>query len=378
MGANASFQEGYPSFTGSPSKLQSFSRMTQSYTISDGDFTKDRRKKTSKFATLRKKLTRARRHSKSLDYGKSLRDLVSAWPTRDLACLVHQYESLAAMKELSLTTNLSRCVASNYAQDLSHLYDFKYCTDIDLVFRGVCFPCHSALLCARSPFFKDMLSRHHSTYPQILIKFRTHGVDISLFSALLRFLYSGHINYEELNSESRVILAKLATELGMPNALHQDLRKLLDTGDYSDAVLVFTSEPDLNESLSSEAGSLEGLSRTNLELPCHKAVLAARSPFFRNLLLRRAHGEEDDSLPTRIVLDESVIPRRYAQVLLTALYLDTVDMSLIMRGSASMCSLSEVQAIVAGKAQMTIVDEAMEIYQIGQFLDVPAISQGIL
>lgn len=47
----------------------------------------------------------------------------------------------------------------------------------------------------------------------------------------------------------------------------------------------------------------------------------------------------------RIVLDESVIPKRYARVLLHAIYLDTVDLSLILRGSgcgSSAGSLSEV------------------------------------
>ncbi|WAR20178.1 BTBD7-like protein [Mya arenaria] len=382
MGTNASFPEATQSCAGSPTKLQGLSRLTQSYTVSDSDLSnRDKKKKTSKFATLRKKLTRARRHSKSLDYGKAMRDLVSSWSTHDLASLVQQYESLASLKELCISSNIARSAASTYAQDLSHLYDFKYCTDIEIVYKGVCFPAHRALLCARSPFFRDILSRHHDTYPRVPIKLRTPGVDVVLFSALLHYLYSDSINFEELSENSRVVLTKLATELGMPNPLYQDLRNLLESGDYSDSVLVFTSEPDMNESFSSETGSSEGLSRANLELQCHRAVLAARSPFFRNLLIRRAQCGEDNvdhsqNFCTRIVLDESVIPRRYARVLLHALYLDTVDLSLIMRGSASVCSLSEVQAIVAGRGQMTAVDEAMEIYQIGQFLDIPAISQG--
>lgn len=47
----------------------------------------------------------------------------------------------------------------------------------------------------------------------------------------------------------------------------------------------------------------------------------------------------------RIVLDEFVIPKRYARVLLHAIYLDTVDLSLILRGSGcagSSGSLGEV------------------------------------
>lgn len=382
MGANVSYPEGSQSCTGSPSKLQSFSRLAHSYAVSDSDLAgKDKKKKASKFATLRKKLIRVRRHSRSCDYGRALRELISTWSVRDLSALIHEYEALISMKELAISTNLARPPANTYRHDLSHLYDFKFCTDIDLIYKGVCFPAHRALLSIRSPFFRDILSRSHDTYPQIPIKLRTHGVDIVLFSALLRYLYTDTLSHDELQLESRDIILKVAAELGMPNPLDQDLRTLLETGDYSDALLVFTNELDLNESFSSETGSSDGLNRTKHELPCHKAVLAARSPFFRNLLLRRARFSEDLTeqalnIPTRIVLDDSVIPRRYARVLLHSIYLDIVDLSLIMRGSASMCSLSEVQAIVAGKGQMTVVDEAMEIYEIGQFLDIPALSQG--
>ena len=51
----------------------------------------------------------------------------------------------------------------------------------------------------------------------------------------------------------------------------------------------------------------------------------------------------------RIVLDEFVIPKRYARVLLHAVYLDTVDLSLILRGggcAGSSGSLGEVRNLV--------------------------------
>lgn len=378
MGTNTSFPEGSQSCAGSPSKLQTFARLGHSYAVSDSDLAgKDKKKKASKFSTLRKKLIKVRRHSRSCDYGRALREHVSSWSTRDVSALIQEYEALIALKELAISTNVARPPANTYRHDLAHLFDFKFSADIDLIYRGMCFPAHRALLSIRSPFFRDILSRSHDSYPQIPVKLRTHGVDINLFSALLRYLYTDMLNQEELQLENRDILMKVAAELGMPNPLDQDLRTLLDTGDYSDAVLVFSSEVDLNESFSSEAGSSDGFCRSKHELPCHKAVLAARSPFFRNLLIRRARSCEDlTETHTRIVLDDSVIPRRYARVLLHAIYLDVVDLSLIMRGSASMCSLSEVQAIVAGKGQMTVVDEAMEMYQIGQFLDIPALWQG--
>ena len=381
MGANNSLQDGQLGGGGFPSPSRSFSRLAQQFTVSDSDLSsRDKKKKASKFATLRKKLIRVRRHSRSCDYGKPLRELISSWSVRDVSALVNEYEALIALKEIAISTNLARPPANMHRQDLSHLYLYRYCTDVELIFRGTAFPAHRALLSVRSPFFRDLLTRHHNKGSQVPVKLRTKGVDVTLFSVLLKYLYTDHVNSEDLRTENQDILMKVADELGMPNPLDQDLRTLLDTSDYSDAVLVFSSDADLNDSLSSEAGSSEALNRTSkLELPCHKAILAARSLFFRNLLLRRAHLGDDHSdrtSMTMIVLDEEVILRKYARVLLHSLYLDSVDLSLIMRGSTSMCSLSEVQAIVAGKGQMTLVDEAMEIYQIGQFLDFQSLSQG--
>jgi len=168
-----------------------------------------------------------------------------------------------------------------------------------------------------------------------------------MFSALLRYLYTGDICPHDATLEAN-LLRRLGEEFGMPNPLEHDLRYLLDTGDYADAALVFTSDSDYQRP---DSGSSEYGFRPKLELPCHKAILSARSPFFRNLIQRRTRSGEDHTeralhIPTRIVLDESVIPKRYARVLLHAVYLDTVDLSLILRGSGcgnSAGSLGEVK-----------------------------------
>lgn len=379
MGANSSYLES----NGAGSKSPQFPRIGHQYAVSDSDISvREKKKKASKFATLRKKLIRSRRHSRSLDYGKALRDLISTWSFRDLNCLIQEYEALSVLKELSMAANMARAPANSFRQDLSRLFDTKLCTDVDLVYRGACFPAHKALLSARSPYFRNLL-RFHNTGSQVPVKLKTVGVDVSLFAILLRYLYTDSINLEELRKDHREILMKLADEFGLPNQLEYDLRTLLDTGDHCDALLVFSCDSECSESLSQDLPPDGVCKAKNLELPCHKCVLAARSPFFRNLLLRRARsGEEltERTLQTNslIVLDETVIPRKYARVLLNAIYQDSVDLSLILRGSASMCSLSEAQAIVAGKGQMTLVDEAMEVYQIGQFLDLPILSQGML
>ena len=65
--------------------------------------------------------------------------------------------------------------------------------------------------------------------------------------------------------------------------------------------------------------------------------MCARSPFFRNLVARRLGAqvaerpERGPTLPQpfRIVLDETVIPQKYARVLVRALYVDSIDFDLV-------------------------------------------------
>ena len=50
--------------------------------------------------------------------------------------------------------DLARPPAPTYKQDLSDLFDYKYCTDVDLVFQGAIFPVHRAILSVRCPYFQ--------------------------------------------------------------------------------------------------------------------------------------------------------------------------------------------------------------------------------
>lgn len=310
-----------------------------------------------------------------MDYGKALREMISTWSIRELKSLIQEYEVLVSLKELAVAANIARPPANTLKQDLAVLFDSKCCTDINLVYKGACFPAHRAILSVRSPYFRDLLNRYSGIGCQIPVKLRTIGVDVALFAMLLRYLYTDEISSHDLRPDHQETLAKLADEFGVPNPLEHDLRVLLDSGNYSDAVLVFTCDGNCTDSSAENDAPCKSVLH---ELRCHKAILAARSPFFKNLLIRRARSGEDQGFHTqsKIVLDETIIPRRYARVLLNTIYQDTVDLSLILRGSASMCSLSEAQAIVAGRGQMTLIEEAMEVYQIGQFLDFPVLSQG--
>lgn len=342
-----------------------------------------RRKKVTGFATLRKKFIRRRRSSKACDHGRVLREFVSDWSPIELASLLEEYEALAALKDLSVQAELARPPATTFKQDLSALYDFKHATDCDLVFRGTVFPVHRALLSARCPYFRDLLAGCPGFGARICLELRSSPVDVPLFSSLLRYLYTGDLCPHDPTIDVN-LLRRLGDDFGTPNPLEHDLRYLLETGDYADAALVFTSEG--SDYHRPDSGSSEYGFRPKLELPCHKAILSARSPFFRNLIQRRTrngdgeHSERALHVPTRIVLDETVIPKRYARVLLHAIYLDTVDLTLILRGNGcgnSAGSLGEVQALThTGRTRPTPLEEAMELYQIGRFLELDILAQG--
>lgn len=352
-------------------------------TSSGGVITRERRKKVTGFATLKKKFIRKRRSSKGWDHGRVIKEFLVDWSPLELACLLDEFESLAALKDLSVQAELARPPATTFKQDLSALYDYKYCTDCDLVFRGTVFPVHRAILSARCPYFRDLLASCPGYGARICLELRSSPVDVSMFSSLLRYLYTGDLCPCD-SSIDVGILRRLGEDFGTPNPLEHDLRYLLETGVYADAALVFTSEG--NDYHRPESGSSEYGFRPKLELLCHKAILSARSPFFRSLIQRKIRAADDQhseralNVPTRIVLDENVIPKRYAKILLHAIYLDTVDLSLIIRGNGcgtNSGSLGEVQALThTGRTRPNPLEEAMELYQIGRFLELDILSQG--
>ncbi|CAG9759562.1 unnamed protein product [Ceutorhynchus assimilis] len=335
---------------------------------------REKKKRVTGFATLKKKFIRRRRSSKACDHGRILRELVSDWSPLEVAALLEEYEALQALKDLCVQAELARPPAATFKQDLSALYDFKYCTDADLVYRGVCFPIHRALVSARCPYFRDLLVGCPGYGARICLDLRSPSVDVQLFSALLRYLYTGDICHHNGNIDLN-LLRRLREEFGSPNPLENDLRYLLESGDHADAALVFTEGADGPLGPRPDSAGSEYGFRPRLELPCHRAVLAARSPFFRSLLSRRARNQEERQ-PTRIVLDEGVIPKRYARVLLHAVYLDQVDLSLIARGGCG-GGLGEAHALAhTGRARPSPLEEAMELYQIGRFLELDILAQG--
>ena len=353
------------------------------------------------FATLRRKLIRRRRTSKSYDHGKIIREFVADWSPLELNALVEEYEATAALKDLSVQADLARPPASTFKQDLSDLFDYKYASDVTLIFQGACFPAHRAILSARCGYFRDLLTGSRpGAHVHVDSLLHSRGIDVPTFASLLRYLYTGDFTLHDGDGVSNTdvgtnleVLIRLGQEFGTPNALEHDLRYLMETGDLADAVLVFAAGQDFQASAavqnpqggSTNNGSSQSSSSSSdygffpwLEIPCHRSILSARSPFFRNLIQRRCRPQAADttppSSPTRIVLDETVIPRRYARVLMQALYLDTVDMNCIVRAttvtpdpeSASHTSTAHTAASVSAPAP-SLFDEATELYQVKYF-----------
>ncbi|KAB0368976.1 hypothetical protein FD755_018981 [Muntiacus reevesi] len=361
IGTSSYSQQGY----GCESKL---------YSLDHGhEKPQDKKKRTSGLATLKKKFIKRRKSNRSADHAKQMRELLSGWDVRDVNALVEEYEGTSALKELSLQASVARPEARTLQKDMANLYEYKYCTDVDLIFQETCFPVHRAILAARCPFFKTLLSSSPEYGAEIIMDINTAGIDMPMFSALLHYLYTGEFGMEDSRFQNVDILVQLREEFGTPNSLDVDMRGLFDYMCYYDVVLSFSSDSELVEAFGGNQNCLDE------ELKAHKAIISARSPFFRNLLQRRIRtGEEitDRTLrtPTRIILDESIIPKKYAKVILHCMYTDMVDLA-VLHCSPSVGSLSEVQALVAGKPNMTRAEEAMELYHIALFLEFNMLAQ---
>ena len=351
-----------------------------------------KRKNLSSLATLRKRLVRRRRTSKCFDHAQVFRDFISPWTTRDIKQLCEEYECSGLLKELSLLAESARPLASTAQNDLCELYDYKYCSDITLVYKGVTFAVHKALVCVRCPAFRELLNKKaFGSY--VTVNLDIPGLRVELLNDLLRYLYSGELSgsYDpRSNSASYEILVKISEKCGVPNPLAHDLKHLLETGLYSDASLLFS--PPQNRDYSNSLYKKCRACSDQAEYACHRAILAARSPFFRNVIQRqeRRKAETDSLNPnqrTKIVLDESIISRRFARVILHVMYRDCLNADLIQLIQAAVCKCSNeancTQTAVMSSSgsnpnvvtPVLMVKEVMDLYEIARFLELDSLVQ---
>lgn len=324
------------------------------------------KKSASKFATLRKKFFRHRPSQKTRCYSKQIRELTQNWNTHQINALVEEYESLSALKDLSIQTSLARPRVNTFKKDLLSLYENQDFSDVVLEFKGVLFPCHRCILSSRSPYFRDLLAKYPGYDGQVHVDIRTEELSVEMFRIMLHYLYSGDVPSIDTALDNLDLLLKLGEEFGTPNVLELDMNHMLNSGEFSDMILVFTD--DNMASQNKELVEAESC----FEIPCHQAVLAARSPFF-NSLLTKLGKKSDMGEPVRLVLDEKVIPRQYGRVLLQCMYLDCVDVSSVIRWASG----SDDKSMEDPHKLLMIPEVAMEVYEIARFLDFAMLEQGI-
>ena len=332
----------------------------QSKTRSEG------KKNVSKFATLRKKLSRHRSSHKTRNYVKHIRGLTQSWNTHQINALVEEYESLSALKDLSIQTSLARPQVRALKEDLLALYEKQCFTDVVLEFKGVKFYCHRFLLSLRSPFFQTLLAKNPGHNARVCVNIDNPELTVDIFQMMIHYLYTGDVPTIDTALDNLEILMKLGEEFGTPNVLEYDMNILLNSNRFSDVILVF------QDNFGTASQSKETVRADScFELHCHKAILAARSPFFHSLLTKLLK-QTVQSQPLRLVLDEKIIPRQYGRVLLQCMYLDCVDVSSVIRWASG----SDERSVEDPHKLLTVPEVAMEVYEIARFLNFSTLEQG--
>ena len=395
------------------------SSLTRSDTLNSTDLSN--RKSSRNFAsTIKKRFSskKTRRFLKQLDYGKICREFLSTWSTDNLIQLVNDYETNSIIKDFHLQAELARPTVSNVSQDLRKLYDSADCADVYIEFKGEQFPVHKSIVCKRCPLFRELLGKIYTFGTVVPIQIDIAEITTDLFSNLLRYLYSGELeSYAgDKADDYKQLLANLSRHV--PNELEFDLKHLLDTGVFSDVKLVFKNSTSSNcgDRCNHNAGShnltygssatqstknltynspaalnhspskstttkqsQQGGSTTNdrkcsacanqsSEYSCHAAVLASRSRFFRNLILRYqakngSKGEHQtvntSKQSIRIVLDEEYIKRRYINVVLNVIYCDATTNLLNLLPNC-VCKCRTTNSLANFASNLTSMEAAQE------------------
>lgn len=348
------------------SNLPHTTSLTRSNTITSADLGNQSSRKNRKLTSTIKK--RFSKRNRRLDYSKIIKEFLKTWSTDNLIQLINDYEASCLVREFYLQSEQSRPIISNVSQDLRKLYDNADASDVYIQFKDQNFPVHKSILCARCPLFREILGKIYTFKAVVPIQIDLPEIiTTEMFSNLLRFLYSGEIdydaNYNELNFKN--LFKSLSKHV--PNDLEFDLKRLLDTGIYSDVKIVFKNSSN-SSNVSYGMTNFSNNSTYNLntvnrspnscmpnspiksfkpvntnetvtcpacsnqsEYSCHAALLAARSRFFRNLILKyqakNSLKNENQTINAskqsiRIVLDEGYIQKRYINVVLNSIYYD--------------------------------------------------------
>lgn len=330
----------------------------------------EKRRKFPRWHNIRKRLTRGKAIFRSHDHAKMLRDLLHTWSYQEIVALVEHYKMLISLKDSLTQSNLIRPHVQPLKNDMLDLLQKQFCTDVTLVFNGVKFPAHKAILSSRCTYFQELfLEIEQNSNGEIPVNIPVDGITEEMFKTLLQYLYTG--DFPNQTSGHLDMLMHLGEEFGTPNVLEQDLKTLLYSGQHADMMLVFQGHhyPDIVKD------NLE-LSETNFEVPCHRAILCARSSYFRSLILNKELNLPvcDDTGCIRVVIDERILPQQYARVVLQCMYTDSFDLSSVVKWSSE-----ERKCYGIGTHNLlTMAEIAMEVYEVARFIEFDVLAQGML
>uniref|UniRef100_A0A7I4YWH3 BTB/POZ domain-containing protein 7 n=1 Tax=Haemonchus contortus TaxID=6289 RepID=A0A7I4YWH3_HAECO len=284
-----------------------------------------------------------KRKGDNRDKVKPFRDLIATWPVHDVETL---YRELETSRILSLLQNAADSARPPLPCIGEELYSSKS-RDLVLKIGGDYHRVHRRLVVSRCSVIAEYLSGKETMELDLAVfqEKRFTPQDIGMFITYL---------YTDLWPGSADMLQSLRECFGCNQDLLTGLRKAEEMAfEDGDLTIVLTSSDPTNDD-SSKAHPPEYSFR------CDSSILSSRSAVFRGLL---NHVGEDG----RIVLDEALLPRGFAPVVVHFIYTDELDFSMVPDTIISESSLSEARAIVAGRSPHSPLHRAIQLIHIAKF-----------
>lgn len=212
------------------------------------------------------------------DHAKAFRDLVASWKTRDLHCLLIEYEAGIALRDLTLKAERARGPSSSLVSDLTVLFETECVygedknellriadtTDALVQYQSVFFKAHASLLASRCICFRRMLARvdsdeagtssgcsvdgSYKLFPVSLSPDLAGVISIDLFHMLLRYVYTGDLQalhdavLRVVNKQDSIdFLLRIKDEFGVSHPLDYDISSMLSSDSLYDVLLDFST-----------------------------------------------------------------------------------------------------------------------------------------
>ncbi|KAK6016102.1 hypothetical protein OSTOST_18418, partial [Ostertagia ostertagi] len=219
--------------------------------------------------------------------------------------------------------------------------------DVEALYRGNSYLLHRRLAVARCSVIADFLEGKEVMEIDLAIP------DGKAFTSKEIGMFITYL-YTDVWSGSAEMLESLRSCLGCNQDLLTSLRNAEKMGlENGDLNIVLTSAASVGD-------EPPKAHPPDYSIRCDSSIVSSRSTVFRGLLNRVGeHG--------RIVLDETLLPRGFAPVVMHFLYTDELDFSMIPDTTISQSSLSEARAIVAGRSPHSPLHRAIQLIHIAKF-----------